>query len=92
LNAQKAAYAIVQRIYSTSYPFWLLDYRRNGSYYSALGLCLGLQPEKFSDITFEQHQKWNLRLRYLIFSAIGLLTPVSLFNKLQNRIYAYLKK
>lgn len=84
--------AVVRKIYTQTYPFWLLDFRRNGAFVAACGLCWGLPPSKFAALGLKGVEWIKMWGFYLIFTLIGLFTPLVLFNRLEHLIYARLKR
>jgi len=83
----------MDNIYKYTYPFWLLDYRTNGSYIGAYALTQGLKPSCVSAFSsLDVWQKLKIRLRYLSSSLIGMLMPVFIFNALKRKVYKFIKK
>lgn len=91
-DAGTYAAAVVKKIYTQTYPFWLLDFRRNGAFVAACGLCWGLQPGKFAALGLSWFNTLKIWVYYGVFTTIGLFTPLFLFNRFQHKIYALLKK
>ncbi len=88
LNAQHAYYKMIQRIYSRTYPYWLLNYRMNNSFIGAVGLVKGLQLKVFKRIAnIPVLKRIQLMGYYLFFSLAGLITPIFLFKKFQQKLY-----
>lgn len=86
------AAAVVKKIYTQTYPFWLLDFRNNGAFVAACGLCWGLHPGKFKSLGLLGLDRVKMYLYYFLFTGIGLFTPLFLFKSLQHKIYARLKR
>lgn len=85
----KLAYKILKRIYTITYPFWIIQYKKWGSLPASIGLVLGINPIKTKNwdaINFIQ--KVKLFLLYLTASILGIITPVFLFNRIER----YLQK
>lgn len=90
---QKAIWRIFRRIYSTTFPFWLLDYRSHGAFPEAVGMVLGLRPAR--NRHYASLSVWNkLRLQsyYLFFAALGLFTPLGIFRKYKVKVYSWLRR
>lgn len=86
-------YKVMDNIYKYTYPFWLLDYRTNGSYIGAYALTQGLKPSGVSAFSsLGAWQKLKIRLRYWSSSLIGMLMPVFIFNALKRKVYKFIKK
>lgn len=90
---QGLVYRVFKRIYGTTYPHWLLDYRSNGAFPEAWGMVRGLRPGRmnhFGKLNFINQIR--IRLVYLFSTIIGLLIPVSIFVKLKPALYKWLRK
>lgn len=86
-------YKVLKNIYRYTYTFWLLDYRSNGSFVGAVGMMKGLKPsgvKQLQNLSF--FQKAKIKWFYGSSTAIGLLTPVVIFNKLKLAIYKIIKR
>lgn len=85
-------YKILKKHYVQSMTYWLLEYRNCGGFVDAVGIVLGMYPAKVvKKYTLGIHHKIGLFANYFIYSAVGLFTPVFIFNKLRFRIYNYIK-
>jgi len=90
---QPVIYSIFLRIYGSSYPHWLLDYRSNKAFPEAIGLMVGLYPSKnkhYSKLSF--FNKIRIYSRYLFSTLIGIITPVFIFRRLKSTLYKWRKK
>lgn len=91
--SQPRIYSVFKRIYSITFPFWIVDYKSNGAFPAAVGLVQGLSPARNTDLHllsyFNRFRIWGW---YLIASLGGLLMPVSLFKRLKSWLYNLLKK
>jgi glycosyltransferase involved in cell wall biosynthesis len=90
---QPLIYRIFSRIYSTTYPHWLLDYRSNNAFPEAVGLVVGLNPtsnEQF--ILLSPINRARIYTKYLFSTLIGILMPVFLFIKMKKAIYKFLRR
>lgn len=80
-------FQIYWQIYSFSYPFWLLNYRQNGAYRAALNLAYGCQPSiLLRAVACPGWVKFALWGVYLLSSAGGMLTPVTLLRRIAQII------
>lgn len=90
---QSLIYSIFKRIYTVTFPFWIVDYKYNGSFAAAVGLIDGLNPRRnqnFQLLSFLNRLKiWSY---YILFSLGGLLTPAKLFNRFKNKLYKRIKR
>ncbi len=84
---------IFRRMYSVTYPHWILDYKENGALPEAVGLIRGMNPTRnnnFNKLTLVN--KVYIYTVYLLGSFAALITPVFLFKKLKGKLYQYFKK
>jgi glycosyltransferase involved in cell wall biosynthesis len=84
---------IYRKIYRTTYPFWILDYKANGALPNAVGLTFGLTP--WSNASFKNlkcFSKVEILLTYLLSTFIALLAPSRLVLKYKNQLYSIFKK
>ena len=87
------AFRILKRIYSITFPFWIIQYKKYGSFTAAIGLIIGINPQK--------HGIWNnlnrfgmIRLFaiYISRSIAGLLFPVVIFSLVERYLQRVVKK
>lgn len=90
---QPRIYAVFKRIYTVTFPFWIVDYKSNGALPAAVGLVQGLMPSRNENTRllnfFNRTKVWGW---YFFASAAGLLTPVALFRQLKHWLYNKLKR
>lgn len=91
-DSPRFTYRLLRKHYRQTYPHWLLEYRSHGGLRAALGLTAGLFPGS-----------WRRRYRlgvghvagllgwYGLATAVGLLTPTPLFQRLKLPAYNWLK-
>ena len=89
---EKVRMDVLRRIYQHTYPFWLLNFRKNNAFVSSVALMVGLRPKAFSFVRLNFFNRTKIFLYYILSSLIGLLTPVFLFEKFKLAIYRRLKK
>lgn len=92
VNSREVSYKVFKNIYRFTYPFWLIDYRGNGSFIGAVGMMQGLKPSgipQLQQLSFAG--KLKIKSLYFFSTAVGFLMPVPLFNKLKNRLYKRIK-
>ena len=89
---QSLSYSIFKRIYTITYPFWIIDYKGNQALPAAVGLIQGLNPSR--NINFDKLNYFN-KARiwgyYILCSIAGLLMPVGFFNRIKNWLYKKIK-
>lgn len=89
---QAHIFYIFKRIYSITYPHWLMDYRENNAYPMSVGLMVGLNPLKnhnFRSLNFIN--RLIILFIYAVSSVLGLITPVFIFKKFRQALYTYFK-
>src|SRR2546423_2748301 len=89
---QQLAERVLQQLLLFTYPYWIFEFRRVQSWNYAAGICLGMRPR---NITQGIALNWPRRLRisslYSAVSLVGLLSPVSLFDRLYPRLHSFSK-
>jgi hypothetical protein len=91
---QRAHYArrILRQVLLFTYPFWLIEYRRVQSWRFALGIALGMRPRNLLDsLDAGLGTRLYVACLYALVTAAGLLTPLSLFDRLRSRLFALAK-
>lgn len=89
---QPIIYAIFKRIYTITFPFWVIDYKSNGSLSAAVGLIDGLNPRRNSNfLLLSVFNRIKIWLYYIVFSLGGFLMPAKLFNRFKNKLYKKIK-
>jgi glycosyltransferase involved in cell wall biosynthesis len=90
---QQIAYRIFRKIYLTTFPFWIIDYKSNGALPEAVGLISGLNPASVKD--FSRLNYFN-RIRiyglYVSTGSAALLFPVFIFKRIKSALYNFIKK
>ncbi len=84
---------IFGRIYTTTLPHWILDYKSNKAFPEAIGITVGLNP--FRNRNFRLLNiinKVDILMRYIFFSFIALIIPSAFFTKYKNQLYQFFKR
>ncbi|RYE58777.1 MAG: glycosyltransferase family 2 protein [Sphingobacteriales bacterium] len=90
---QSLIYSIFKRIYTVTFPFWIVDYKENGSFAAAFGLVSGLKPGRNKNFALlNGANRFKIRVFYNLMSITAMCTPVFLFNMMKQKLYRYLKK
>ena len=90
---ENRVYTIFKRIYSVTYPHWILDYKQNDAFPEAIGLCIGMNP--CLNLNFKLlslNSKFKLIFTYVIASLSSLVFPVFIFKLFKQKFYSLLKK
>jgi hypothetical protein len=78
---QRLMYRIFRKIYTTTFPYWIVDYRRHSALPAAVGLVVGMNPGKarfFTQLTILN--KIKIYIRYFASATAGLLIPFRLYD------------
>jgi glycosyltransferase involved in cell wall biosynthesis len=84
---------LVRTLYSTTYPYWLFEYRQSQSWQFALAIALGMRPRHVTKaLPLTPFAKLEMAVRWSVVTFAGLVTPVALFRWLQPMLYSYVKR
>jgi len=84
---------IFKRMYTVTYPHWILDYKENNALPEAVGLMAGMKPSRNNNYNLlNTGGKIIISFIYLISSFFAFLMPVAIFNKVKPQLYKYFKK
>jgi hypothetical protein len=87
------SFEIVKGIYTITYPFWILDYKRHRALVAALGLVKGLAPRKIGAYqVLDSWQKTRINLFYAFSTVSALLLPSFVFESVKLRLYRIVKR
>ena len=90
---QKRIIYIFKRMYSVTYPHWIIDYKENKAVPEAIGLIVGMNPARNKNFgLLVWYNKASIYLIYGLGSFAALITPVFLFKKIKKNLYQYFKK
>jgi glycosyltransferase involved in cell wall biosynthesis len=93
LDSPHRTYRLLRKHYRQTYPHWLLEYRSHGGLRAALGLTMGLNPTAWREhYPLSFGQAVGLFGWYTLATAVGLLTPTALFQRLKVPAYNWLKR
>lgn len=89
----RSALKIMNDIYTITYPYWIIDYKKNNAFVAAVGLIVGVRPWK-TDIykKLSYIQKIRINSVYTVMSIAAVLAPSALIYKFKNRLYNYIKR
>jgi glycosyltransferase involved in cell wall biosynthesis len=90
---QQIVYRAFRKIYLTTLPYWIMEYRKQRALPAAVGIIQGMFP--FSVKNFGQLNWYNrarVLLIYLCTSVAGLLFPLRTFDKLRPALYNIIKR
>jgi glycosyltransferase involved in cell wall biosynthesis len=90
---QERTKLIFKRVYTITYPHWILDYKENGALPEAVGLVAGMSPirnENFCRLSFIN--KASILSWYTASSLVALAMPVIIFKKAKGSLYRFFKR
>lgn len=92
LNEQ-LAYKLIRKIYITTLPYWMMEYRKHGAFPEAVGIMAGMKPSGIREI---KNLKFNNRIKilliYYMFSSAALIMPVKLFEYVKSSLWQRVNK
>lgn len=90
---KELSFRILKRIYSITYPFWIIQYKKYGSLTAALGLIKGINPVKTVNWNkISMVGKIRLYTIFLTRSIAALLMPIKIFDSLERGLQKKVKK
>ncbi|HUP89536.1 MAG TPA: glycosyltransferase family 2 protein [Longimicrobiales bacterium] len=73
---------ILDQLYSYTYPYWLVEFRRVQSWKYALGIALGQRPAEMTrGLKLSKLGAVRIRVKYTLSTLAGLLVPVRFTQK-----------
>ncbi len=92
LTNDRKSYIFSKILFST-YPYWLLDYKKHKATPAAIGLYLGLFPHRIEEYKLLLiKQKIKLTVGFQLMTIVAFLTPSFIFFKYKKEIYKWVKK
>ncbi|MCW5713918.1 MAG: glycosyltransferase family 2 protein [Bauldia sp.] len=90
---RKVSASAARQLYSYTFPFWGVEYRRTKSWVFAANVLLGVRPSVVTASTpLGIVQKAGLWLRYLVTCGASLLVPIRAFDALRPSLYRMAKR
>lgn len=90
---QQRVYLVFKRIYSITYPHWILDYKQNDALPEAFGLIVGMHPSKNNNLKIlSLYFQIKIYSIYYLITLFSMLFPLFLYKPFKQRIYTFLKK
>lgn len=85
--------AILHQLYTYTYPYWLVEFRRIQSWKYALGIALGQKPATMMrGLSLKAFDRVAIRARFLISTMAGLLLPVGFTQRFISPLWYRLAK
>lgn len=84
---------VAQQLYRFIFPFWTIEFRRIHSWGYALGVLLGVRPSRLAQgVELTRSVRRRFWSSYLLGGLLGLMTPLTLFDRLRPWLYAKAKQ
>lgn len=78
---------IIAQIFTITYPFWLLEYRRVSRWSLAVGVARSMAPRRLlREYPLASTDRAYLVALYWVVTLVGLLIPVPLFNGVRAKV------
>lgn len=89
----KLAEQLVNMLYSTTYPFWLFEYRQTQSWNFALAIGLGMRPRHvMKDLPLSGFARMHMQMKWLYMTVAGLIIPIFIFNSVKPFLHSLVKR
>jgi len=81
-------YTIMKRMYTVTYPYWVIEYKHYGSMAASWALSFEMNPKR-NNFTKELSilEKIKIFTYYYIFTSMAFLTPYALFMKFKKGLH-----
>jgi hypothetical protein len=85
--SQSLVYRIFRKIYCSTFPYWIINYRRNKALPAAVGLISGMRPHAIHDFDkLSMTNKFRVYGWYSLSSLAAMVVPISVFDFIAMRI------
>ena len=92
-NMNRVVRNVFRQLLLFTYPPWLVEYRKIQSWRYAAGVALGMRPRNIlKGLRIDWPSKLYLRLLYGVVTIVGLLFPVSLFERIKPALHKFAKR
>jgi hypothetical protein len=82
-----------RQLYSYTYPFWIIEYRRVQSWRYSVGVLLGFRPSRVAKgLNLSVHARIEIWLIYIVSAIFALSVPISLFDAVRPILYRVAKR
>lgn len=90
---QKILYGVMRKIYGSTFPYWIVVYRKDKALPEAVGLVVGMQPHKVKEyFRLNRSNRIRIYLLYSVVSIAALLVPIFLFDYLKGKLWQIANK
>jgi glycosyltransferase involved in cell wall biosynthesis len=93
LLTQERIYRIFNKIYGTTFPHWLLEYRMNHALPESVGMVMGMNPVLNKHyFRLNYINRIRIYLLFIVASLAGLLSPVFLYKYFKPFLFAWVRR
>jgi glycosyltransferase involved in cell wall biosynthesis len=87
-----AAAAVIQQVLTTTYLFWLVEYRRVANWAFAVGIARALHPGRLlGEYSIAPRDRLRLSVTYFFVTLIGLFAPVKALRLFKDKAAKFLR-
>lgn len=85
---QKMIYGVFRKMYGTTFPYWILTYRKDKAMPEAVGLAIGMKPGRIEEYKrLRLGNRIKINILYSVSSISALLLPVSIFERFKSKLW-----
>lgn len=89
---KKLSFSILLQLFTITYPYWLIEYRKVQSWNYAAGIALGMRPSRsMRGINLGLIRYGFIIVVFVLSTASGLVMPLDLFQKIRPVLYRFAK-
>ena len=90
---EKLMFCVARDLYTYTYPFWGIEYRRIQSWKYALGILWAVSPNEIARTQILSRSRFTmLWIVYFLSCAVSLSVPLNFFDKLRPALYSLAKR
>jgi glycosyltransferase involved in cell wall biosynthesis len=91
-RAKWVCFTVFYQLFTITYPYWLIEYRRVQSWNYAAGIALGMRPGRsMKGVVFGALRRGAISSLFLVSTFLGLLIPLGIFQKARPALYRFAK-
>jgi len=92
-EAYKINEKIFLQLYTYTFPYWIISYRKAHGWFYALRYIAGISPFYTTyGVLILLSTKCKIYLIYIMMSVAGLIVPISIYNILEKKLHALAKR
>jgi hypothetical protein len=91
-RARNLSFSVFFQLFTITYPYWLFEYRRVQSWKYAVGIALGMRPQRsMRDVDLGFLRRIVLDIIFSFTTLLALVVPLNLFQSLRPVLYRLVK-